>query len=166
MNELSDEDVKLVAGLLAKLKPGFLPPPIFHEITRLTATPIVEIVPLRSKDNAVQILLLQRGSDDPVWPNMLHIPGTVLRATDSLETAIDRVLTKELNEAQVSKPKFVTNILHHSGRGMEASQVYWVEVISSPIDGQFFDTDNLPDNLVKSQLDFIPQAIEDYRAQF
>lgn len=143
-----------------------MPFPIFHEITRLTTTPIIEVVPLRHSESAIEILLLKRGADDPVWPNQLHTPGTVLRATDSLENALERILSKELSGSRVSKPKFVTNVLHNSGRGMETSQIYWVEVLNDTTSSQFYNVDNLPDDLVKSQLDFIPQAIEDYKARF
>jgi hypothetical protein len=164
--DLSDEEIKNVVDALKKLEPGFLPLPIFHEVTRLTATPIIEVVPLRRAAEKVEILLLKRDNDDPVWPNQLHAPGTVLRATDSIESALERITSKELTGIKVSKPKFVTNVLHHSGRGMETSQVYWVNVENAAKVGQFYDVEQLPENLVKTQLDFIPQAIKDYKAKF
>lgn len=161
-NELSDDEIGIVAKSLSKLEPGYLPLPIFHEVTRLTTTPIIEIVPLRRRENSIQILLLKRESDDPVWPNQLHIPGTVVRATDTLDSALERILTKELSSTATSKPKFVKSILHHSGRGMESSQIYWVDVIGEATAGQFYDVKNLPKTIVASQMDFIPAAIDDY----
>jgi hypothetical protein len=162
--KLSDDETKLVASLLSKLEPGFLPFPIFHEVTRLTATPIIEVVPLRQNEvGKVEILLLQRPSDDPIWPSQLHVPGAVIRALDSFESAFGRIISKELNDVEATKPKFVKNIIHHSGRGMESSQVYWIEVRGNPTDGHFYDITDLPETLVKSQLDFIPAAIDDYQ---
>jgi hypothetical protein len=162
--KLSDDETKIVADLLSKLEPGFLPFPIFHEVTRLTAMPIIEVVPLRRNDvGKVEILLLQRPSDDPIWPNQLHVPGTVIRALDSFESAFGRIMSKELNNLPTTELKFVKNIIHHSGRGMESSQVYWIEVRAKPTDGHFYDINDLPKTLVKSQMDFIPAAIDDYQ---
>jgi hypothetical protein len=165
-NEPADAEIQLAAETLSRLQPGFLPFSIFHEITRLTTTPIIEVVPLRRNGDVVEILLLKRDANDPVWPNQFHTPGTVLRATDSLKTALERISNNELIGVSISEPKFVTNVLHHSGRGMEFSQIYWVNVEGDTSIGQFFDTSQPPDTLVKSQLDFIPQAIEDYKARF
>lgn len=164
-NQPSEDEIRSAADVLKKLEPGFLPPPLFHEITRLTTAPIIEIVPLRRHSNVTEVLLLKRDADDPVWPDKLHTPGTVVRATDTLQVAQERILNKELSGIEVSKPKFVTNIMHHSGRGMEASQIYWVEVKGETNIGKFYDLEHLPDNLVQTQLDFITRAVADYEAQ-
>lgn len=164
MNDsLSEAEIQQVASLLAKLEPGLLPFAIFHQITRLTTTAILEIVPLRRNGDKIEILLLPRGVDDPVWPGQLHVPGTVILATDTLDTVFDRLLSKELSGIDVSSPKFVKNIVHHSGRGTEASQIYWVNVTGEPRVGYFYNVDKLPETLVQTQLDFIPAAIDDYR---
>lgn len=162
---MNDQEINQVANLLAKAQPGYLPPPIFHQITRLVATPIVEVVPLRTHEgNKVEVLLLERPSDDPVWPNMLHTPGTVIRATDSLESALRRILEDELGGIAISDPQFVDNIIHHSGRGLEVSQIYWVEVADSKSAEQFYDISELPNTLVESQRDFISQAVKNYKS--
>jgi ADP-ribose pyrophosphatase YjhB (NUDIX family) len=163
MNDIPDDEIKVTENILKKLEPGFLPLPIFHQVTRLTTTPIVEFVPLRQNDNKIEVLLLKRPNNDPVWPGMLHTPGTVIRATDSLEVAFKRILTKELGGASIEQPSFVTHILHHSGRGMELSLIYWIELTESMSDGVFYDSDEMPDLLVQSQLDFIPAAVENFR---
>jgi hypothetical protein len=96
----------------------------------------------------------------------LHVPGTTVRTTDktgSFADALDRILSKELAGAKTSKPTFVANIFHHSGRGMEASQIFWVEVQDMPAVGEFHSADSLPDTVVQSQLDFIPEAIAHFK---
>jgi hypothetical protein len=42
---MQKEEINKIASSLKKLNPGFLPLPIFLEVTRLIVTPIVEIVP-------------------------------------------------------------------------------------------------------------------------
>jgi uncharacterized RmlC-like cupin family protein len=164
---LSEPEAAQVASQLSRLEPGFLPFAIFHEVTRLVVTPIVEVVPLRLAANGkTEILLLKREVDDPVWPHQLHIPGTVVRASDapgSFNDPLQRILAKELSGVKTSEPAFVKNILHHSGRGMEASQIFWVEVQSGVTKGEFYDADDLSESIVKSQLDFIPDAITHFK---
>jgi len=165
--ELTEHEIAQATDLLARLKPGFLPFDIFHGIARLVAMPIVEIVPLRrSLAGKVEILLLERESDDPIWPGQLHVPGTVVRASDtpgSFTTSLKRVLSKELLNAKTSEPIFVKSILHHSGRGMEVSQIFWVDIEGEVSVGEFHDAENLPDSVVKSQLDFIPDAVAHFK---
>jgi hypothetical protein len=154
---MNDEQIEELTKLLKK--------PVFQQLSRLTTTPIIEVVPLRTKADNIEILLLEREADDPVWPGQLHTPGTGIRPTDSegsFTDPINRVLAGELKGIKTSKPYFVTNILHHSGRGMEASQIYWVEVLEEPVVGTFYNVTHLPQQLVKSQSDFIPLAIKSY----
>lgn len=163
---LSEDEIRSIVDGLSKLNPGFLPFDIFRQFTRLGVTPILEVVPLRKNSQGnTDILLLARPVDDPVWPSQLHIPGTVIRATDtpgSFETAFKRIFDEELKGTEPSAPVFVQNIFHHSGRGMETSHVYWAEVRGEPAAGSFYSAALLPENIVTSQLDFIPQAVAAY----
>lgn len=163
---LYQEEAARLTELLGRLEPGFLPFSVFQEVTRLVATPIVEVVPLRIQDGTTEILLIPRPDDDPVWPGQLHVPGTTVRASDtsgSFDDAFNRIFKGEIASVKVRMSQFVLNILHHSGRGMEASQVHWAEVEGEPEEGKFYDVNNLPDGLVASQRDFIPAAIEDFK---
>jgi len=164
---LSEEQLHTMATMLSRLQPGVLPLPIFHAITRLVATPIVEIVPLRrNQNNKIEVLLLKREPADPIWPGQLHVPGTVIRASDSesnFADAFKRILLGELEGIPATTPTFVKNILHKQGRGMEASQIYWVEVQGKPTVGKFYDVDQLPKTLVTTQLNFIPAAVAHYK---
>jgi hypothetical protein len=164
---LTDTDVVEAAQLLSELEPGWLPEPIFQAVARLVVLPIVEVVPLRRADTGeIEILLLERRADDPVWPGMLHTPGTVVRASDSpgsFDDALGRILDDELGNIGASEPVWVKNILHHSGRGMEASQIYWIEVEGEPKVGTYYRSSQLPERLVQTQLDFIPDAVEHFK---
>jgi hypothetical protein len=167
---ITKEELNTVTDILSKLQPGVLPFPIFHAITRLVATPIIEIVPLRRNEKGgIDILLMKRDANDPVWPGQLHVPGTVVRASDtegSFSDAFSRILSKELSGFTTSTPVFVKNIIHNSGRGMEVSQIYWVEVSDSNDNAdKFYDTDSYPNELVQSQLDFIPDAVQYFKTK-
>lgn len=99
---------KQLAALLSSMEPGFLPYDIFVQIARLVVLSIIEFVPLRKNKNGnIEVLLLSRGMDDPIWPGELHTPGTVVRPTDTqggMYLAFERILDDELKGAKVSAP--------------------------------------------------------------
>lgn len=163
---MTPEDAEHAGKLLAKLEPGYMPKPVFDQITRIACMPILEIVPVRRGANGTEVLLLQRPVDDPVWPGELHTPGTVIRGSDrSLQDAIDRVIHDELGNVPAGELQFATTCMHHSGRGMEIAQVYVLEIFDEPRKGSWHDAHALPDTFVTSQLDFVPQAIGFFEAQ-
>jgi hypothetical protein len=162
----NEQKINQITSLLEEMSPGFYPGPIFQQFSRLTVNPIVEVVPVRKRQNSgVEILLLERDADDPIFPGQLHTPGTVVRPDDSsgsFDDALRRILDDELQGIKTTIPAFVRNIFHHSGRGMEASQIFWVELAEAPKGAHFYAADSLPERLMRSQLDFIPLAIEHY----
>lgn len=168
--EPTTEEIAVAIQTLSKLRPGFLPLPIFLETTRLTVSSIVEIVPLRMKDKRVQVLLTKRDDDDPNWPGMLHTPGTVVRPTDeegSYTSAFERILGDELASVELaSEPRYVDSILHRQARGMEDAKVFFVVVAGEPTRGSFYDVANLPDNTVDTQVDFIQMAAKKFAEEY
>lgn len=162
---LSEEEIKTLADLLSKLGPGFLPAPVFYQIARLTVTPTIQIVPLHYElGGKIDVLLLPRDQNDPIWPGKLHVPRTVVRANDDAASPFVRIIGEELANTPVSQPVFVKNVFQHSGRGMEASQIYCVAIEGQPKVGELYDVKKLPGNLMESQLGFIPAAVETFLA--
>lgn len=167
---MTQDEIERTTALLKKLQPGFLPYPIFEQIARLVALPIVEFIPLRMNAiNEIEVLLIDRGPDDPLWPNALHTPGTVIRATDTNKgerdswSAFDRIIHDELQGTEISNPHYVGSILHDSRRGTEQAQLYWVEVLGRHKAGHFYRVNELPSELIESQVRFIILAAESYR---
>lgn len=154
------------AEQLAKLSPGHLPFEVFLQIARLSVTPVIEVVPLRSGSaglEGIEILLLRRPEDDPVWGSLLHTPGTIIRATDEgLQDGLTRIIAGELGGIRASPPVFVCNCLHRQARGVELALVYWIEVEEQPQHGTFAGLSRMPDDMVKTQLDFIEAACRHY----
>jgi len=166
---MTNDDIQRTADLLAQFEPGFLPYPIFEQIARLVALPIVEFIPLRLKDDQVEVLLIERLADDPHWPGMLHTPGTVIRATDLNKggqenwPAFQRILSDELHDTKVSAPHYVGSLFHASKRGTEQAQLYWVEVLEKPKVGHFYPVNDLPKNHIDNQQVFISEAAKHFR---
>jgi len=163
---LSEEEIQTVTAILSKLQPGLMPFDIFHQFARIAVLPIVEVVPLRLKDGHVEVLLVRRGADDPIWPSKLHTAGTVLRATDeadSFKTAFERIQT-ELGGTIISEPVFVMNSFNGLGRGREYSAIHWAECLEEPKVGAFYPVDALPADLVEGQRPFITAAAAAFAA--
>jgi hypothetical protein len=167
---MNDQEITETVNLLKKLKPGFLPYPIFEQVARIAALPVVEMIPLRLQQNGeIEVLLIDRGPKDPLWPNMLHTPGTIIRA-DDLHTgeahdwkAFQRIFHDELKDTELGAPHYVGSIFHQSKRGAEQAQLYWVEVTGVPQVGGFYPVAKLPETLIDSQLTFIRHAAEVFK---
>jgi len=165
---LTPEEIATAVRIIRKAGKGRLPYEMFVAIAGKTVTPIVEVVPLRrNAEGRTEILLTRRDDDDSIWAGMLHIPGTVVRASDSDPSNADafrRIIDGELGGVSVSEPVPALSLLHASERGMEQSQVFWAEVSGDPVTGGFYPADDLPKNIVPSQLDFIPAAVHNYES--
>ncbi len=167
---LSDTEIQQVVASLAKCQRGQLPLPIFIAIAQLTVSPILEMVPVRmTSDSIVQVLLVQREATDPIWPNALHVPGTVIRSSDqegSFDDALNRILKGELaGTTTTDQPQFVELIFHEVKRGRELSQIYYVELAGEPKTGTFYNANELPSSVPESQLTFIGNAVTAYKTK-
>ena len=160
-----DEENELVR-LLSKLEPGFLPFDIFVQIARLTVLSIIEFVPFRINEKGdIEVLLLYRGDNDPLFPGQLHTPGTVIRPGDNKSNqykAFSRILDDELKGSSFGEPQYVGSILHESNRGPEHAQVYWIESKGDQVVGTWYRIDDLPNNFMESQQSFVTMAAKNF----
>lgn len=166
--EPSPEEIALATYVLSKFRPGYLPYPLFEEISRLTVNSVVEIVPLRKVDDKIQVLLTERDEDDPIYAGIVHTPGTVIRSTDqegSYQSAFERIFNDELASVETSEPQYLGSVFHQIKRGREDAKIFFVEVRGEPATGKFYDVDALPDNTMDSQIDFIRMAAKKFAEQ-
>lgn len=159
---LTEDEISRAAGLLAKLEPGYLPEKLFIEINRLHVASTVVVVPLKRAKNGVEVLLIERGSDDPIWPNYWHLPGTMLRPSDKegdYSDAFRRIFEDELqNIKTIGEPEHVKTAFTETRRGREHTPVYWIEVIDQPKEGRFFPINNLPARKIEHETAYIQEA--------
>ncbi len=165
--DLTLDEINKLVELLHKLRPGFLPKEIFFEIIRLIPAAIVDIVPLIEINNELQVLLIERESDDPFFGGQVHIPGTSLRSTDAkgnFKSAFDRIIQGELKGVSViSEPVFCGSSFHDTTRGSELTLIHWVLVDQTINIGKFYLVNDLPSNIVPHQKNTIGIAVENYR---
>lgn len=161
-------EITQAARTLARLEPGFLPFEIFLQVARLTTLSIVELVPLRFHEGAVEVLLLPRPADDPFWPGMVHNPGTIVRPTDQEDTyasAFARIFADELpGLLPIGEPTEFESYLRQSKRGMENTRVFWVEVTGTSDSGTFYNISSLPSDLIAGQRSYILRAAQRFSA--
>lgn len=161
---LTPTDEAKLLELIAKCEPGNLPSRVFEAVAKIAVYPAIEFVLLRVREGEIETLLFQRSWDDPVWPGQWHAPGTILRPTDAtVEDAKARLIQDELMGMQLSGPHFVgvamNNYLRGNGLGIE----YWLEVSGEPANGQFYNVNQLPNDIVKEQTQLLQRAIQAYK---
>lgn len=178
-DQITDNEISEAVKILKKLDPGFLPEDLFIQFTRLTPTAILEIVPLRLNGGKVEVMFLTRPEEDPVWPGMLHTPGTVIRSTDvniktrGFDKAAARIFDKELNlnldefKKQTGRDLiFSETLLHYPLRGPEQANVFYVDLTNFDVGANgplWLDPNNLPSNVVDTQIYFIQKAAESFK---
>lgn len=162
----TEQEISQTAAVLHRLQPGFLPLELFLEVTRLCATPIVELVPLRHKQGATEVLLFRRPADDPNWPNQLHTPGTVIRATDvgnGLAAPFARLYGDELCVKPSAEPVHAKTTLHTFNRGTEFAAVFYIDLADTTVPGAvWYPAGSLPEDLVATQRGFIAAAVDSF----
>lgn len=141
-----------------------MPPEVFEAIGRVSVYPAIEFVILRNKGTATEVLLTRRSPDDITWPNMYHVPGTVLRPTDnSFEDAMSRLYVDELAGFELSSPQFVGAHFNHYARGTGVGFEYYASVMNEPTNGTFFNVTDLPDDLIVEQRAILQRALNVYQ---
>ena len=98
------------------------------------------------------------------WPNMWNLPGKIILSTDkTLDTTKKRVLCEEMpSERQEFTPIFCGNVFARIPRGKEVSIINYVVLANKPKDGKLFPINNLPDNLIKTEIPRIKMAAKAY----
>ena len=161
---LTNNENQELCKLLAKLEPGMLPSDVFVSIARLTVQPAIEFIPLRKNGKKIEVLLLPRSDDDPIWPGMLHTPGTILRPNDTeFKYPFKRLLDEEIGITGKYKLMFNTSGLFKSERGSGVSFEYILILEDDPKNGEYYDVLQLPDNLVSGQAEFIERSVARFK---
>lgn len=96
-------DDEKVVSILNKWKGGPLSDQLFTSVSRLTPQISAIVTVFRKKGDTIETLLLPRPSDDPLWPNMLNLPGKMFRSLDfkrddknPVNGPLDRIQKSEL----------------------------------------------------------------------
>jgi hypothetical protein len=161
---MTDEEIVSLCRLLAKCQPGELPIEIFNEIARLTVSLAIEFIPLRYNGQQIEVLLIPRPTGDPIWPGMVHTPGTILRPTDtSFEDAFNRLFNDELGIAD--KPNLLFNgfNLGTGLRGSTLSLEYIINLNQPPRNGTYYPYSNLPNNFIAEQKGLVDRAVKRFQ---
>ena len=169
-NKLNKNNVEFIKSGLSKYRNKLLPLPIFLEIYKIVVLTTVEIVPLIKNGDSIKVLLTKRGANDPTWPNLYHIPGTVLRSSDKIGSFADaykRILINELkNIKTLNIPTLIEPILRDLGRGKEVTLLHWTLIKNKPSVGRLFDINNLPKNIIRPQIKYIKLAVKHFEENY
>ena len=152
-----------VAQELKRFEPGFIPEPLYSEGLRLWPGITIELVPLRIKDEKVEVLLIKRSPSDKFWPNELHVPGTMIRSgkDETFDATLERLFKDDLANTKIDSMFLAGESLHTTKRGKEFAKIYCTEIEGKPSIGKFYDVENLPEETVGHHRDIIiPTAVK------
>jgi len=170
-NPPTDAEIAQAVDTINRLPTGLLPQELFFAISHKTVLSSIELLPIRTNSKGEsEILLTKRPADDPYWPNMWHIAGTILRPTDQIgnfSSAFSRLFGDEF-EGQlevIGIPQYACTEFLDTGRGRVNDRVYFVEITSKEISfpsGKFFSPNELPEDLIDHYDELIPKVYETY----
>lgn len=132
--------------------------PVSHEVFNTLCGTIItnpiELAVLRQTENETDVLMIER--HDKFFDGW-HIPGTVVCPGDTEESALKRLIEKEVG-ATVSRPRFIDRMHFPKGtgegenpRGQEISLLFVCEIggeYKGP--GKFFPVGNIPETTLTS----------------
>jgi hypothetical protein len=132
---------------------GWLPEGYWLPVIKLMPTTSIELLVIKGSADDRQILLLRRPSTDPIWPNQLHFPGTVLRNGDTEESALARD-AKEIGLDQFpSAPTFGGYDICHTDRCYNTALYFIFDNPQfTPTVGEFYPLNNLPKDMIQYQV--------------
>ncbi len=154
-----------VAEYLRSFHGQLLPPQVFYAIAETMALPYIELVIFHPTAKQSEVLLTKREEDDPYFPGLWHVPGTLLRATDldkpgdRFDLAINRIVSEELGGMSISRPTHTGMYFHGVTRGVGLSIIHTALAQSTPTVGQFFPVSRLPEDIIQEQAVFIRQTV-------
>lgn len=160
MTKITPQLITTATSALEQLEPGFLPLEVFNQVARLVRLPMVDLVPVKIENNNLQIGLVKRADDDLWWPSMWHLPGTVLRSTDTIDTAIERLKAEELALQSCETPVFQGFSVQKSQRGAEIVLIYTAAncTFENPSKVEWFPVDALPEQFVESERNVVEKV--------
>lgn len=169
------EDEKNVIEALSRWQGGGLSDELFTALARITPQAVVEVCVMREREGVIETLLLPRPENDPVWPGMVHSPGSVFRNADfqsddhsALNVVFERIRGREIKAEFSAVPEYVGTIYCVGDRGAEVSQVFLTELAAdSPLSSEatWCPVDRLSENpnFIMHQLPHHKMAAEYYR---
>ncbi len=174
---LQPDEIDRLAQGLSRLDTGRQPFPIFKEMTRIMTVPVVELVSFKQdKHRPLEVLLTRRDEHDIFWPNMLHIPGTVILATDTKGDREDpfaegmydgpllRLLAHEMEYRElIGRPEFVGNVHRETARGSEAVVVFAAELAHTSSNDAMYPIDDLPNDIIDVHYPLITSTAKRFR---
>ncbi len=153
------------AFLLQTIPPGSVSHELFVKLKEHTVSSNIELIPFRINPETEQteVLLIKRSEDDDFWHGEWHVPGTAFLPGENEHDAWERLFGEELQGIERTEPTFITNHTQHVRRGTERVEIYWVEVLEEPKEGQFFPVDKLPENTIEHHREVIELATNHFR---
>ncbi|MFA6105696.1 MAG: hypothetical protein WC725_03850 [Patescibacteria group bacterium] len=161
----SAEYMHVLAVLLGQLTPGKMNANLANAVMRIANLSSFEGVWLRrnNRSKKIQVFLKQRPATE-AHGNQWHCSGTLMRASENtVEEVMNRLAETDFGYKIFLKYEFTgCFIVANDERGTLLSHIYLVQPMDLELGekyGQWFDVENLPENMVPHHLKIIEIAV-------
>lgn len=140
-----------------------LPQWYFFKLGDVTLMTAFELWVVRPGEQGEEIFLIKRPTDDPVWPNLWHFPGTIGRLHDD-QVSVDARLAKELGiEILPGDPTLLTTAFLTMPRGKHLQVFRRLDVPTGTEfpNGRFYPVTQIPVDTI----DYEARQIQEYFAR-
>jgi hypothetical protein len=142
-----------------------IPLEAFYAFCESFISPVVDIVPYRTKDNISEILLIYRKDK---YYDGFHLPGSVIVPGRTSKETLQFVIDKELGDkADIGKISLmeVMDTMKGKGigldeRGQDLKLFYTCEVKGEVMEGEWFSKNNLPKNIIPEHQEVVLKAFD------
>jgi len=139
----------LTVKLLKRLRPGFLPEPIFFEMQRINHQLSVELLMYKGMGKHKKYCLVKRRVDDKFWPSKYHIPGTMVRGNETVKKAIERLFLDDFSSFKPVEAELFDVYTAETKRGTITHLLYKARYVKGNGEvGLFYSKDELPGNMI------------------
>lgn len=140
--------LETIVESLSALTPGHQDIRVFEQFCRLMPLPAFELV-LHPEDSTQEVLMLERGSKDRWWPNMVGIPGAMLVSDPKkMSLVFEELVQRELGHIYISsEPKLVGVEKYWTRRGFETALIHTASFRPSSSQ-DLYNVQKLPPNTI------------------
>ncbi|MFH1207083.1 MAG: hypothetical protein V1668_00555 [Patescibacteria group bacterium] len=155
-----------VLQVLQSIDPsGPYSPELYGAIARLVPSVAIEAVVLRERDVRIEVFLTRRSPQDAAYPDMLHSPGSILRAGEKPVDVMRRIGEQDFH-VPVSDFVYVDEVFCHEKRGWFNSRIYLAKLKDEPVGGEWVSVDALPADVVDHHIQWIiPMAVAYFKTR-
>lgn len=123
---------------------------LFYLSARMFGEACIELFIWRKTPGGqTQVYLLPRQKNDPFYAGLFHMPGARKIPTETDSQTLTRAIRETPYSKQINSIQYIKSDTYSAKRGVEYADVRGLNVAYHKTDPNFYDVDNLPNNMIE-----------------